>query len=145
VISIPDCEDFGQYLGGGWLEEYVFSLLQPLEKKGLIHDLRIGVELDYAERIRRRSEPPNGEFDCAFTDGKRLWLVECKAGMVKQEHIQKLENNLKTYGGISARGLLVSSFPIVTALARRISSSTSIRAVQPEELNPEILQKIICT
>ncbi len=142
-ISVPPCDDFGQYLGGGWLEEYVFSLLYPLKEKGLIHDLRIGVEVDYSGKVRHPNDPPNGEFDCAFTDGKRLWLVECKAGAVKQEHIQKLENNLKTYGGIAAKGILVSSFPIVSALVKRVSSSTAIRAVQPGELGTEVLQKII--
>lgn len=144
-VSVPDCDDFGQYLGGGWLEEYVFSLLCPLAEKGLIHDLRLGIEVDYAGRHRHPNDAPIGEFDGAFTDGKRLWLVECKAGAVKQEHIQKLENNLKTYGGISARGLLVSSFPIIPAVVRRICSSTSIRAIQPQELSFDILEKIICS
>jgi hypothetical protein len=142
-MSVQKCDDFGQYLGGAWLEEYVFMLLRVLEEKGLIHDLRTGVEVDYSGKARYAKDAPSGEFDCAFTDGKRLWLVECKAGNVKQEHIQKLENNLKTYGGIAAKGLLVSSFPLVPPLAKRVSSSTSIRAVCPNELSTEILQKII--
>lgn len=98
----PACDDFGQYLGGGWLEEYAYSLLRELEARGHIHDLRIGLEVSYSGKAHVKGEPPSGEFDCAFTDGKRLWLVECKAGSVKQEHIQKLENNLKTHGGIAA-------------------------------------------
>lgn len=142
-LSVSSCDDFGQYIGGGWLEEHVHSLLRPLEKEGMIHDLRIGVEVDYAGKSRRPKDAPNGEFDGAFTDGKRLWLVECKAGAVKQEHIQKLENNLKTYGGIAAKGILVSAFPIGPALLKRISSSTSIHAVHSEDLGTETLRKII--
>jgi hypothetical protein len=103
------------------------------------------VEVDYSGKVRHSKEAPSGEFDCAFTDGKRLWLVECKAGNVKQEHIQKLENNLKTYGGIAARGILVSSFPIVPTLAKRIRSTTAICAVQAGEVRSEVLERIIAS
>jgi len=142
-VSIPKCDDFGQYLGGGWLEEYLFFLLRPLEEEGLIFDLRIGSEVDYAGNPRHPKDPPNGEFDCVFTDGKRLWVVECKAGAVKQEHIQKLENNLKTYGGIAAKGILVSSFPLGPAHLRRVTSSPSIRAIHPEHLGRDVLRQAI--
>jgi hypothetical protein len=142
---LPACDDYGQYLGGGWLEEYVFTLLRHVEERGLIHDLRIGMEVDYLGKIHHPNEPPSGEFDCAFTDGKRLWLVECKAGNVKQEHIQKLENNLKTYGGIAARGILVAAFPLVPTLARRVRSSTSIRVVQAGDVRAEALERIIAS
>jgi len=142
---MPACDDFGQYLGGGWLEEYVFTLLRDLEIQGLIHDLRIGLEVGYPGKFNHPNEPPSGEFDCAFTDGKRLWLVECKAGNVKQEHIHKLENNLKTYGGIAAKGILVSAFPIARMLAKRIRSSTAICAVQDREVRSDVLARVIAT
>jgi hypothetical protein len=142
-MFVPECEDYGQYLGGGWLEEYVWTLLRVLEAEGVIHDLRIGIEVDYTGKSHHPKGPPNGEFDCAFTDGKRLWLVECKAGNVKQDHIQKLENNLKTYGGIAAKGILVSSFPIVPTLVNRVRSSTAIHAVQAGEVNTDTLRRII--
>jgi Domain of unknown function (DUF1887) len=142
-ISVPPCDDFGEYLGGRWLEEYVFSLLSPLKEKKLIHDLRIGVEVDNRAIIRDKHAAPLGEFDCSFTDGKRLWIVECKAGQVRQEHIQKLENNLKTYGGVAARGIIASSFPISSAASKRISFSKSIIAVHPGKLSTETLSEII--
>jgi hypothetical protein len=143
AIPLPDCNDFGQYLGGGWFEEYVFNLLRLLENEGLIYDLRIGLEVDYAEKSQTSRKFPIGEFDCVFTDGKRLWIVECKAGAVKQDHIQKLENNLKTYGGIAAKGLLFSTFKLFPSEAKRVSSSTSIRAVDPDKLQLEYLRTII--
>ena len=145
TIPIPRCNDYGQYLGGGWLEEYVFTLLRAAEAKDLIHDLRIGIEVGYGGRAHSSREAPSGEFDCAFTDGKRLWLVECKAGNVKQEHIQKLENNLKTYGGIAARGILVSSFPIVPTLVRRIRSSTAICDVQAGDVRADVIERLIAS
>ena len=80
-IAVPLCEDFGAYLGGGWLEEYVFALLRELEVRGLIHDVRIGMEVNFSVKNQHhksvknqhQKEPPSGECDCAFTDGKRLW------------------------------------------------------------------------
>ena len=143
TIPVPRCDDYGKYLGGGWLEEYVCTLLHTVEERGVIYDVRIGMEVDYANRTKPLDDMPNGEFDCAFTDGKRLWLVECKAGNVKQEHIQKLENNLRTYGGIAARGILVSSFPIASRHAERIRSSTAIVSVHSDGLNSKTLEKIV--
>ena len=143
TIPVPACDDFGQYLGGGWFEEYVYKILSKLEKDGHIFDLRIGLEVNYAEESPNQKNIPIGEFDCTFTDGKRLWIVECKAGAVIQEHIQKLENNLKTYGGIAARGILVSVFPISDRQKRRIYSSTSIRVIQPWEVRYNAFLKIV--
>lgn len=143
AMSVPECGDFGQYLGGGWLEEYVWMLLRGLEVEGVIYDLRIGMEVGYMSKGHHPKDMPNGEFDCAFTDGTRLWLVECKAGNVKQEHIQKLENNLRTYGGIAAKGILVSSFTIVPPLMKRVRSSTSMHAVQAGEVTTDALRRII--
>lgn len=74
-----------------------------------------------------------------------LWLVECKAGTVKQVDIQKLENNLRVYGGVAARGILVTSFPLTPAHVSRISSSTSICAVHPQILSTEVLRDIVCS
>jgi hypothetical protein len=142
-IAVPACDDFGQYLSGGWFEEYVFCSLRDLEQKNIIYDLRIGLEVNYDNQTKEYGTVPVGEFDCAFTDGKRLWLIECKAGGIKQEHIQKLENNLKTYGGIAARGLLISAFPIPDKHKRRIYASTSIRVIQSWELSSDAVLKII--
>lgn len=143
TIPIRACDDFGRYLGGGWFEEYVFLLLRGLEERGLIHDLRIGMEVDYRDQPRGRNEPPNAEFDCAFTDGKRLWLVECKAGGVKQEDIQKLENNLKTYGGVAARGILLTCFPVNARLKQRVDSSDAISLVEADRVCSDVLEWVI--
>lgn len=134
TIPVPDCTDFATYLGGGWLEEYAYLQFTPFLAAGEIFDLRIGVEVIPAGKQAQFGQMPVGEFDCVFTDGKRLFIVECKAGAVKQEHIQKLENNLKTYGGIAAQGLLFHAFPLDSKHKERISSSTSIRAVRQDEL-----------
>jgi hypothetical protein len=142
-VDVPYCEDFGRYLGGGWLEEYAYLQLLPLVKAGKIFDLRIGLEIAQTGHHPGFGETPYGEFDCTFTDGKRLFVVECKAGAVKQEHIQKLENNLKTYGGVAARGILFHAFPLHNMIQRRISASGSVRSLCPAGMSPDKFEKAV--
>jgi hypothetical protein len=140
TIEVPR-KGFFPFIQGGWLEEYVYSLLAPLQDEGLISDVRVGYEPDYPDGASNRWGAQ--EFDCSFTDGKRLWIVECKAGPVRQEATQKLENILRTYGGIAARGLLVSSFPLSDAIQKRVDTIDSVTFVQPEFLTTNGLRMII--
>lgn len=134
-----------RFLAGGWLEEYVYALLRPLQDEGTVRDIRVGFEAGYRDSARDKQHSLAQEFDCLFTDGKRLWMVECKAGPVKQEAIQKLENNLKHYGGVAARGILVSSFPLTSANTKRLETLPAIMAVHPDHLTTEMLRIIIKT
>ena len=139
-LEVPR-KGFFPFIQGGWLEEYVYSLLAPLQDDGLISDVRVGYEPDYPDGVPNKWGAQ--EFDCTFTDGKRLWIVECKAGPVRQEAVQKLENILRTYGGIAARGLLVSSIPLSDALQKRVDNIDSITFVQPDFLTTNGLRMII--
>lgn len=139
-IEVPR-KGFFPFIQGGWLEEYVYSLLAPLQDDGLISDVRVGYEPDYPDGVPNKWGAQ--EFDCTFTDGKRLWIVECKAGPVRQEAVQKLENILRTYGGVAARGLLVSSLPLPDALQKRVDNIDSITFVQPNFLTTAGLRMII--
>jgi hypothetical protein len=142
AIDVPT-RGYFQFLSGGWLEEYVYSLLRPLEEQGVIRDVRVGFEVGYREDSTSKAPQRAQEFDCVFTDGKRLWIVECKAGPVRQEAIQKLENNVKLYGGVAARGILISSFPLTEANRHRLKMLPAICAVQAEELSTETLKTIV--
>jgi hypothetical protein len=143
VLEGDDIQGHFRFLAGGWLEDYLYSLLRPLQSDGSVRDLRVGLEAAYPNDTRHQSDSFAQEFDCAFTDGKRLWIAECKAGQVKQEAIQKLENNLKLYGGVAARGLLVCSSPLSEASKKRLARHPSIVAVDPLELCTETLRRII--
>ena len=143
TLQVPDCTDFGRYIGGRWLEEYAYLQLRPLMDSGKILDLRIGVEISPEGERPGKGQMPFGEFDGVFTDGNRLFIVECKSCPVKQDHIQKLENNLKNYGGIAAKGILISTFRPAQMLNTRISCATSIRAVPPEKNTTEGLRSTI--
>ncbi len=132
-FSFSHFPEFAKYITGGWFEEFVYLELKPLEEKGLIHDLRIGFEVALAA-------PPVGspgaddklyqEIDVAFTDGYRLYIIECKAGQVKSEHIEKLESLVRKYGGMGGRGILVSRFqPHDEVVKKKIEDSKECRHV----------------
>jgi hypothetical protein len=103
--------DFAKFLCGGWLEEYVYLLCKPYEDAGVIHDLRINVKLNLSTAGQQSLNAAYNEIDIAFTDGYSLYIVECKAGKVKQEQVMKLQNLVRIYGGVEGRGIVASCFP----------------------------------
>lgn len=115
--------DFARYLSGGWFEEYVYIRLHPFLASGLIKDLRLGLEVSFKEDSSDTGAPSIGkqlsnllgetyqELDITFTDGKRLYIIECKAGSVKGVQVRKLESVTRYFGGIESRGILACCFP----------------------------------
>lgn len=66
-------------------------------------DLRTGI------KVRAKSGAKDmQEIDVAFTDGYKLFLMECKAGRVEQGHVQKLENLRRSLGGAFGVGAICS-------------------------------------
>lgn len=113
--------DFEKYITGGWFEEYIYLSLKHLEARGIIFDLRINLELSLKNPNIKNISFANldnltgksyQELDITFTDGKKLYIVECKAGKIKTEHIEKLKNITLHYGGISSIGILAGCFKI---------------------------------
>lgn len=123
---VDSCPDFASYLCGGWLEEYVHILLEPLREAGRLRDLRIGLEVAWAPAHGDTTQSAAQEFDVTFTDGKRLFIIECKAGRVLNEDVYKLENSVRNYGGIEARGILVAAFPPPDAPRRRLQGAKNL-------------------
>lgn len=134
--------NFAHYLCGGWLEEYTYISLQPLVHSGLIKDLRIGLEVSFKEDspdyrssgLREQLSSLFGdtyqELDISFTDGRRLYVVECKAGYVNSEHIMKLQNIARYFGGIEGRAVLASCFyPNHKILRKKIDDSKNLHLV----------------
>ncbi|GHV13162.1 hypothetical protein AGMMS49938_07250 [Fibrobacterales bacterium] len=95
-------EDF-RYITGGWLEEFVYIVLERLLNEGKIRDLRIGLKIAEPKKF-----VPFQEFDVVFTDGRFLYFIECKSGKLSIEDVQKHHDNILTYGGIYGRGFLVT-------------------------------------
>ena len=115
--------DLARYLSGGWFEEYCYLVLADNADTCDIQDLRLCVRVDWLEG--RKSDPRFGvqELDIVATDGKRLFVGECKAGNVKSEHLAVVRSNVRTYGGVSAMGVLLALFRPHPATVRKIGSS----------------------
>jgi len=141
-MILPPDEQF-DYVAGRWLEDYMYELLLPLQTDGTIRDVRIGYEVAFPDTQSPESDWPVQEFDGVFSDGKRLWIVECKAGSADQVAIQKLDNNIRHYGGVAARGILITSSKLSQQHMRRLENLPSIYAIEPELLSTNELRKII--
>jgi hypothetical protein len=147
--------DFAKYLCGGWFEEYTYMKLQPLVEDGLIRDVHINLEVSikedssenrtasYSKRMTSLRENTYQELDIVFTDGRRLYVIECKAGSVKSEHIMKLQNIIRYFGGIEGKSILVSCFPPYNKVVRKkIDDSKNIQSVSGNNFFKQ-LEKII--
>ena len=100
------------FANGGWLELYVYRVLE-----------RASAELAVQDRARGiRVESPAGshnEIDVVFLAQNKLHLIECKARHMGQaeddgpgaETLYKLDS-LTAMGGLNTRGMLVSYQPI---------------------------------
>lgn len=145
VVQLPR-QGFFTFLSGGWLEEYVYWLLRPLQDDGLIHDLRVGFIAGFKDPDGGQHDNMAGEFDVTFTDGKRLWIVECKAGAANQIAVQKLVNNVRTFGGVGGRGILISGAAegsTAKPTTKRLNDSDTVTGVLGPETTTETLRKVI--
>lgn len=122
VYCFNNWPNFAKYLSGGWFEEYTYMKLKPLLDDGRINDLRIGLEVSFKEdsannrllSLREQMERNFGtyqELDITFTDGRRLYIIECKAGSIRGEYINKLEAITRSFGGIEGCGIIAGCFP----------------------------------
>ena len=147
---------FAKYITGGWFEEYVYGQLQQLVAEGLITDVRIGLTVSYEAKIpthqlkngtkiyAHKDERDYQEFDVLFTDGSRLYIVECKAGAVNSDYVVKLENEVRQYCGIGGRGILAACFPPTDlTVMKRIEDARLCRLVVGEDIVGQIRNLIL--
>lgn len=142
VKEFKNMPDFASYLCGGWFEQYCYQRLEPLLKSGQIKDMRIGFIPGWdSEQVDKDAQ----EFDLVCTDGYTLTIAECKAGNVKQHHLQKLENNVKRYGGAFGRGILLSVFPLTRSrtVVNRIKDSDCITAIAAGAVEHELQHRFL--
>ncbi len=124
--ALDGAPDWASYLCGGWLEEYVYQLVEPSFVSGRVLDLRIGLEVAWRQNVSGGTVTAAQEFDCVFTDGKKLYIVECKAGQVYVDYVYKLENIVRRYGGTEAKGILVAAFAPPPSPRRRLENARSL-------------------
>jgi hypothetical protein len=154
-FEFKEWPDFAKYLSGGWFEEFTFMKLQPLVDAGLIKDMRIGLEVSLKEDDANKSsssfsaqqsylfEDTYQELDITFTDGRRLYVIECKAGNVKSEHVMKLQNIVRYFGGIEGRAVLASCFyPKNNVVRKKIDDSKNLQSVSGNSLFRQLEEMI---
>lgn len=90
-----------KFLSGTWFEEYIYTLIDKYVKEGSITNISIGTIVAY-------NKVPSYEFDILFTDGKRLFEIECKSGDVDQTDITKLDSNATYFGGSEVCSILAT-------------------------------------
>lgn len=94
--------DFAKYLCGGWFEQYVYDqIIRKLVDEGIISEARLNLVLS-----AKGSTDEYQELDVVFTEGRRLYVIECKSGRVQGVHLEKLSSVVRMYGGTGARGIL---------------------------------------
>ena len=104
------------YIGGFWLEEYVFDVVRGLA----VHDVRRNV------RVFWDSSGITNEFDVVFTDRSRLFLISCKTSKLGSEKqykdknpVYELDSLKDDAAGLYGKGILVSASPLGTELKKR--------------------------
>lgn len=140
-FRLERCADFAKYLAGGWLEEFVYLLLKPYEEKGVIKDLCINVRVRIDQVGMDESpavEEEYNELDIAFTDGFSLYIVECKAGKVTQEQVMKLQNLVRSYGGVEGRGIVACCFPPGAESIKKKIKDARLRLLADRDLPEQI-------
>jgi len=132
---------FVTYIAGGWLEEYTYMQLKPYLDRGIIKDLRIGLEISFKENttdnvsgfsdnLKNIFGETYQELDVVFTDGKQLYVVECKAGSIKSEYVMKLQNIIRYFGGIESRGILAAAFaPHSKVVQKKIDNARNLSLI----------------
>ncbi|GAA7602611.1 hypothetical protein HpMMM19_11970 [Helicobacter pylori] len=107
-----DEDDFRKYIIGGWFEEYIYCELLELLDKQVIYDLRLNMILgvENTNAIQGDKRPIYAELDIAFSDGKNLYVAECKSGELQNKGVlTALSTNTQIFGGANAKCILISS------------------------------------
>jgi hypothetical protein len=101
-----------QLANGGWIEDYVNSLLNELKGKGKIQD---SPKLNLCIKKVGSKKPHDNELDVAFMAKNRLHIIECKTKNFKgrsikqagSETLYKLDS-ISDLGGLGTKAMLVS-------------------------------------
>lgn len=116
------------FLSGGWYEYYTYNQLR--NSMGEDTEILLNTVIEFNNEPNKSAQ----EFDILFSDGYSLVILECKAGKVTQEYIQKLENLRDTFSGALGKSALVTLNPSSTknnkkeSFAIRIQNSRGIAA-----------------
>jgi hypothetical protein len=117
-----------QYLGGFWLEEYIYSAIQTLNPD----DISCGVSINW-----QAAPSIHNELDILVAHNNHLLVIECKTlflGTAKDnEIIYKLDSISDELNGLLGSTLLVSAQQ-PSSIIRQRASTQRIKVAGPEDL-----------
>ncbi len=125
------------YLGGFWLEEYVYLMLQEAK----IEEVQCGVTLLWDKKNKN-------ELDIVAIQRNRLLIIECKTRQYGKatgqdnETIYKLDSIADDLQGLYGETWLLSARTINKATIQR-AASQGITVISGKEIQPENLKKRI--
>jgi hypothetical protein len=118
-----------QFVAGGWLEEYVYSVVEARTGPLGIRDkaANLAVE-DVVGGVKN-------ELDVAFMARNRLFVIECKTARMNRLDTPKANDSLfklaeicRRVGGIGTRGMLASYRPLRDA-EQRLATALGIKVI----------------
>ena len=125
------------YLGGFWLEEYVYFLLKDLN----VDEVQCGVEIEWENKTLN-------EIDILAIHNNRLLIIECKTRRYGKENdrdndtFYKLDSVADDLRGLYGEKWLLSVWKIEERGVRR-AISQGIKILSGEDIRPEKLKKAI--
>ena len=104
--------EFSNFLVGGWFEIFIAGQFLPFINENKIFDLRVNLKVSIADLElnsnykfygpKFRDHSIYQEFDITFTDGYRLFIIECKSGKVTSDMVVKLHEIVRKLMGLAA-------------------------------------------
>lgn len=129
--------DAAGFLGGKWLEEYTWRVVQSLNPQ----HLAAGV---HGEWLATTGKRPSNEIDVLAVHRNRMLVIECKTGKFgkygqkDQDLVNKLQVLAENAGGAFGRGLLVSYNELTAEARGRISAMRQIDRIEGGNLREQI-------
>lgn len=145
--AFEDGTQFAKYILGEWFEEYVYNHLYPLFEKGKILDIRHGIKVDFSPEIldKNVNHKIYQEMDVVFTNGKKLYIVECKTGPAELQHVERLSTITRYYGGVEGVGILAYTRQSDSdILLKKIDETPNVHVVAGDDLIQQIKKVIGC-
>ncbi len=96
-----------RFLTGGWLEVFIWGLLDKHKEKLRIYDIRLGLE------VMAREASTSNEFDVCFMRDYSLSMVECKSGGQEYDRegdiLHKTEALIRQFRALRVKTYLVTT------------------------------------
>lgn len=125
--------DAKRFCNGIWLEYYAFAQLKELKKlRPDVQDIAMSVKVERGDK----NNPLRNEIDVMALINNRLYLIECKTGMLKPQESQlalyRLDSLAEVFGPLTQGALL--SFDSISPLIKRRANEININVLDSKNM-----------